>query len=358
MTTGRMNRLVRQIMASSDVCEGGYSGPSMPYIRELVFRVSSIVVIPSIFAALNYNWSQGLHTLVVVESVLLLFLTAHLYLLLVKNRRLLSPVLLLLISFSVLVATICGGIHEYIYWCYAFPAALYLLVDPRESLFLNIGWWGVSSVLALMYLEPLQALSFIGAQGATCFFLHVLFTIFGHHEEQLRQLIIVDPLTNALNRRAMVEVMEEALSVHKRYNVVTSIIMIDIDHFKSINDTFGHREGDLVLQNLVTALSVRLRKTDRVCRYGGEEFVLVLPRTDQQKAVQLAEDICRDIRTNELTEKRNVTVSCGVAESRTGDTVSHWLHRGDMALYEAKRLGRNCVVNGSSLEAQASYESR
>lgn len=338
-----MNVFLRYLMKSSEYSDAEVKQFSVPVIREMVFRVASHITPASFIPAIFYNWYNGNKPLALVELVVVVLLVLHTYLLLGKNKRIFSPLTLLIISFAILLATVLTAIPQFIYFCFAFPVALYLLVDRRESFFLNIGWWIVCSAVAWRLLSTLDAIAYVFSHACVCCFLEILFSILARSEEQLRQLSIRDPLTDAFNRRAMKGIMENELLMHGRYGVVASIVMLDIDDFKPINDTFGHKEGDQVLQNFVAAVKTRLRPTDKICRYGGEEFVVVLPSTDRQQAYELAESICTQIRNTILSSKRKVTVSAGVSASRQNDSINDWLHRCDMALYEAKKNGRDRV---------------
>lgn len=330
-------------MASSNHDQVDGDGFDMPYMQELVFRCSTIVTPMALLPSVIFNAYLGLYTLALIELVLAGLCIANSYLLIRRNRRLASPLVTVLVSFAILVATVLSGLYAAIYWAYAFPVALYLLVGARQALVMNIAWWVVCTLMAAFLLSPLEAISYSGGHVSTCIFLHILFSILNHHEKQLKELTVRDPLTHALNRRAMLEHLEDAVLSHQRYQVVSSIIIIDIDNFKDINDTFGHREGDQVLVNLVKVLEQRVRCTDRICRYGGEEFILLLPNTDREQAFKVADSIRDHIEATRLTLKQRVTISCGVAEVRAEDTLSDWIHRGDMALYDAKNQGRNQV---------------
>lgn len=167
--------------------------------------------------------------------------------------------------------------------------------------------------------------------------------------EQLALLATTDSLTGLWNRRRFLEKAEEELHRAQRYGRVTSAVMIDIDHFKQVNDTFGHNAGDLVLRQFSEILRSNLRKSDHLGRLGGEEFAALLLESDGARAVVAADLLRRQIadatmRLADGTELK-ITASFGVAAARTGgDTVAELLCRADNALYAAKRDGRNRVV--------------
>lgn len=316
---------------------------TLRFVRLLVFRLAAVLTPLAVLPSAIYYWYAGPHLLAAFESVLFILLIFNTWYLWIKNRFIFSPLALLLISFLVMIITIIFGIPEFIYFCFAFPVAFYLMVDRQVSFYLSIFWWATCSFLSYMYLPLLESFSFALSLASIAFFLEVLYTILNGHEQKLKQLAVRDPLTNAFNRRVMEETMLSAIKLHRRYNHESSIVVIDIDHFKPINDHYGHKEGDRALKNLVKTIEARLRDTDRLCRFGGEEFVAILPNTDRQHAFDLAQMMREAIREAELSPEIRITVSCGVAQSQPEDTVTDWLHRGDIALYRAKELGRDRV---------------
>lgn len=147
-----------------------------------------------------------------------------------------------------------------------------------------------------------------------------------------------DPLTNVKNRRALDDALQAQFALLSRYETPFSLVILDIDHFKRINDQHGHIHGDRVLQDLAQLLDKFVRETDIVTRFGGDEFVVVMPQTDLDGACMLSERLRREIQ-----EKIPVTVSGGVSSAQKGDTDEILLKRADAALYQAKTSGRNGV---------------
>ncbi len=166
-----------------------------------------------------------------------------------------------------------------------------------------------------------------------------------HEQNQaLRMLATRDPLTDCLNRRAFFEVFESQWSAAERYGTPLSCVMVDIDHFKSINDRYGHATGDLVLQQVAETLNTLKRKSDVICRYGGEEFCVLLPQIDLEGAMQAAERF-RGAIAAPLCAGIKVTASLGVAVmSLEATDPRELLDQADLALYAAKREGRNRVL--------------
>jgi diguanylate cyclase (GGDEF)-like protein len=167
--------------------------------------------------------------------------------------------------------------------------------------------------------------------------------------EELRIRATRDALTGLWNRTAIFDVLRHEIARAERGGAPLSIVMADVDHFKRVNDVYGHPVGDVVLQEVTRRMQIALRPYDEIGRYGGEELLLILPRCDAQQAVQVAERLRRCIAEAPIDTPEgeiSVTVSFGVA-TKEGDAKAdmHLLLRAaDDALYRAKQQGRNCVV--------------
>lgn len=171
----------------------------------------------------------------------------------------------------------------------------------------------------------------------------------------LERLASVDPLTGAWNRRALQELARRGLSLDRRHCRPSALLLVDVDHFKRINDTFGHAAGDVVLEALVHRMHGLLRAGDVVGRLGGEEFVVFLPCTDGAGAREVAERLRLAVQAEAFhCEGRAIpaTVSVGIGERLPGEAdLAALLQRADRALYAAKHAGRNRVAVASSLQA-------
>ena len=161
--------------------------------------------------------------------------------------------------------------------------------------------------------------------------------------EKLKKMVITDELTGAFNRRFMLEKINNEIQRYTRTKLSFSLIMLDIDHFKLVNDNFGHHIGDLVLKKLVEIVMKRIRKTDILCRWGGEEFVILLPDTKTPNAAVLAEDIRVELSEMVIEGVGSVTASFGVSCYSDGDTIDTVIKNADDLMYRAKSEGRNCV---------------
>ena len=167
-------------------------------------------------------------------------------------------------------------------------------------------------------------------------------------KDNVEKLAITDPLTHLYNRRFFEEKFGDELLKAEAYKLSLSLIMLDIDHFKLVNDTYGHKVGDKVLEVLALILKANVREKDIVTRYGGDEFVVLLPGTDKPAAEKVAERIRKEIEETPLTEvggPEKFTASFGVSGfPEDGEELNDLLLKVDQALYDAKKLGRNRVV--------------
>ena len=237
-----------------------------------------------------------------------------------------------------LVATVSAA---GMYWLYPIVMATAFMVRPRVSIPIYAGvilWLLVEGNALAQTGQPLAALAALVVNGV---FAMIFAERAGERRVQLEQLATVDALTGAENRRAMEAELEIAVAGFRRDARPVALAVLDLDHFKTINDRFGHDEGDRVLREFVQIVQASVRRTDRLYRYGGEEFVLVMPATDEL-GLQLAMSHLRSQVRSALTVRGEpVTTSIGGAILRPGETREAWFSRADDALYRAKERGRN-----------------
>jgi len=260
-----------------------------------------------------------------------------------EKIRIASFVAAIFISVGVVVITIVNGVGSFL-WVYPVFAAMFFLVKPVEACLINF-----VAGIALVALSDIFDVIPLNSFVATIIMLSMSAFVFANQGvKQLRLLEIlntIDALTGAMNRRALESDIAAALSNAERSNVQQTLVMLDMDFFKVVNDKYGHDVGDKVLKKLVTIVTNNIRKGDRLYRYGGEEFALLVYGVDsqQQRAFisNLQEAIKNQLKTPDGAE---VTVSFGVAAWARGTTADSWLKRADTALYLAKERGRDCAV--------------
>ncbi len=170
-------------------------------------------------------------------------------------------------------------------------------------------------------------------------------------ENRLKRLSTTDELTQALNRRKYLEVMEREVERVKRHATPLSLLIFDIDHFKAVNDTYGHDVGDEVLKAVAELVRDNVRKVDYFVRWGGEEFVVITPDTEIYKAIIFAEKLRSRMEENLFDKVGSITISIGVSTYEKSDTQETLMKRADEALYQAKQTGRNKVVSTEDLHA-------
>ncbi len=229
-----------------------------------------------------------------------------------------------------LYATVCG-LH-----------ALFMLLRPFAFGLGDKALFDGNYALQLSQVVMLESLLAVLLTGFV-----VLMLANEHVNNQLRMLAEQDPLTNAFNRRAYLTLLEKACSLAHRTHTPLPVLVIDLDHFKQINDTWGHQVGDEVLRHFVAVVAQVLRKEDVLGRLGGEEFSIFLPNSTAHQAATAAERLRQLVAEQRVTaaegEAVAFSISVGVAVCNPGESAQTALQRADEAMYRAKRQGRNQV---------------
>lgn len=244
---------------------------------------------------------------------------------------------------GVLVSVFKQGVPG-ILWSYPAMFICYFILHRRVAMVLGaVLTVGVAAASALV-LEPALAMRVFGSLAFVMTMINVVLNVVGDLQQALVAQTITDPLTGAYNRRHMETQLGERVATAQATPPVESLLVIDIDNFKRINDTHGHAVGDEVLRRTVTAVAARKRRSDLLFRMGGEEFLLLLPGATLEQAQQIAEELRQSLAQSVLLMGEAITVSIGVSALRSGQTADAWIRSADAALYRAKRSGRNCVV--------------
>ncbi len=232
------------------------------------------------------------------------------------------------------------------YWCYPAVLSFYFMLPERQAWISNIIFLGIIFPQAWGILEQAFMLRFVvtilGVSAFSAMFLRVI-TV---QQEVLKTHAVIDPLTGLLNRRTLNDKFELIIQQNRRTGVPMTIVILDLDEFKMVNDKLGHNYGDKVLRGVGEFLHNRIhRRTDCVFRMGGEEFLVLLYNTDLENGRQVAEELCSGIASLALLADHPVTVSIGVATLMSSDDYESWMKRCDENLYKAKEGGRNMVVS-------------
>lgn len=251
------------------------------------------------------------------------------------------------------VLVLLGGPGSY--WVYCAILANFYILRLKHALGLNLAL--ALSALWLLYgqMEPAYYYRFLATLPICMFFAVVFGSAITRQRDILRREVMVDSLTGARNRRSLGPNLEVAVERRERYGEPASLIMIDLDHFKGFNDAFGHIAGDEALKSVVGILLRDTRKMDSVYRYGGDEFLVLLPHADMQQAAGFAERFHANIHKTGIGPRDpGLTVSIGIAELSPDQSAEDWLHAADTALYEAKIAGRNTIRTTANSRGSAS----
>lgn len=249
-----------------------------------------------------------------------------------------------------------SGFHYYL--LIFIPALIASMSALRACIAVGLLWLFYVSLDVLMWtVEPVQPLSPAALAGVHLFNLSVVFAMFAYlsffymhmvtkAQKELGRMATTDPLTRLFNRRHMLYLIEKEIARSSRKEHSLAFLLLDIDHFKVINDVHGHEVGDKALVGVTDVLKAQLRGQDLIARWGGEEFLVVLPETGLDQAVMSAERLRQAIMNQTWTFSAitvSVTASIGVSEYREGEDLSTVIARADSALYRGKQAGRNRV---------------
>lgn len=218
-----------------------------------------------------------------------------------------------------------------------------VFLNSEEFWFLSEDLMKTLSIIATQKTYIFQ-LSFIIFAIEFFLIIFVIFIINKFIRKKLEILSRIDPLTNAYNRNVYNEYMENELESFLRYKNSVAFIILDIDFFKTINDTFGHKAGDMVLKDLVKIVSTNIRKTDKLFRIGGEEFVVLTKKLDQNDLEELTNKLKDIVQEYDFGLNKEITISLGATFFKDGDTKESIFKRADEALYRSKNDGRNRVT--------------
>ncbi|HVR72620.1 MAG TPA: GGDEF domain-containing protein, partial [Vicinamibacteria bacterium] len=218
--------------------------------------------------------------------------------------------LLLPISFAITLSLALQGVIG-AFWCYPTVLFFFFVLRRRTANLCSVALLLLATAMVHRFLGVSVTVRFAASLVLTIFIVNVIQDIVGQLQRRLVEQAITDPLTGTFNRRYMQERLAEALESGRRRPPPASVLIIDIDHFKRVNDQHGHKAGDTVLQGLVSAIRRRARAVDLLFRMGGEEFVLLLPDTPEDDAFTAAESLRAAIAQTPLLDGLTVTVSIG-----------------------------------------------
>lgn len=314
------------------------------YQRGMVYLfaiLASLLIAP--FCVIRYMNGEIANAIVDLAIVVVALTSAVYTYRLGQATQLVSNVTALLYSSG---AVAVAHLNEPIFVFWLFPALIanFFLLSAKAGLIAN----SLTITAALPIASQLNTGTETFAMVASllmCGSMAYVFALLTHKQQLLLQgYANQDALTMLGNRRVMDEEMRLSLEDFARNQVPATLIILDLDFFKMVNDKFGHTTGDVVLVDLANLLTRRIRKTDRVFRFGGEEFVVLARNTSLTDALVIAEQLRAQIEIELRDPDGALTASFGCAQLRADETQEEWFVRTDKAVYQAKQQGRNCVV--------------
>jgi len=319
----------------------------MPLIMHKIIHRLTIAYLIGIapFAVLNFVQGETLiSVLIFIICCNLIYIDVSISRKRKYNRNVSFWILMPIVYFLLYKLVLDKGIIG-ILWSFPTIVIVNFIMPQRQAM--------ISNILTIMAMTPAILHQFepeiIIRMYASLIIVGALANLFVHiiteQQEKLHKLAVTDPLTGLLNRLTLEQNLTIAIQQHNRTSTPMTLVSIDIDHFKRINDMYGHDAGDKVLIQIATLLKQRCRRVDTLYRLGGEEFLVVLFNTNLQSAYQYATSIQDILQEHDFDHKLNPTLSIGLAEIDKEKTWEEWLKHADKNLYEAKEKGRNLIIS-------------
>ncbi len=317
--------------------------PLAPYRGRILYGLASAAAVCLLPFSVN-AFVQGNHGLGVGILCAFLVLAIDAFAIYLKKSPPIPLILLLIpIAAGTAVSLKVQGFFGAL-WAYPTVLLFTFALSRRMAYVGSILLLVMISALVYYYIGLAYTIRFVVTLTLTIVLANIVLSIVLDLHRRLLDQALVDPLTGVFNRRHMERCLSDAIERLRRNAAPTSLLLIDVDRFKSINDQFGHATGDGVLRGIVSLIQKRSRKLDLLFRIGGEEFMLLLPDTQEGAAAVVAEELRASTAESRAVEGWQVTLSIGVAELRPGESPDSWMKHADDALYAAKKAGRNRVV--------------
>ena len=296
---------------------------------------------------------QGYYAVAIIDvAVILLSLSIAAYAWLTANTKVAGIIIAFLLPLGDVLLSLFVGLDAAL-WIFPITLFVFYLAPPPLALtliLLSLGAFAGQEIGSpgAMFSSVNEMASFLVSGVAAAIFSYLFAVRSTVQRSQLIRLATKDPLTDLYNRRALDDELKSALSARDRYQRAYGMIVLDLDRFKELNDQLGHAEGDRVLKEFGEMISQSIRKSDRAFRYGGDEFVVLLPDADEHGLRRVAQSIVENVRTR-VNSSITVEASAGAALLRPDDDHDSWNRRVDRCLYAAKEAGRNQVVLDTDL---------
>jgi diguanylate cyclase (GGDEF)-like protein len=314
-----------------------------PTVEEYLPLLLGIVGAVGVFPFAIIRFLHGEYLIALLDAALVVGLTGlSWYLYSSHNVRVASVALALLAVVGLLLTNYMKGATQ-IFWIYPVLVGVFFLIERREALAVSALAVGGLVPIVTDQFDSFALVSIFVTIAVTCALAYAFATITRGQRDELMLLATKDPLTGVGNRRALQQKLDEAIAAKKRSDNNCSMLMLDLDHFKQVNDQHGHAKGDEILIRITELVGMRIRVTDRIYRIGGEEFVILAEGLNLENAARLAEQLRTIVEAYDLAPLSTVTISVGVAQHHAGESAEDWMSRADNALYMAKHSGRNRI---------------
>ncbi len=327
-----------------------HSPPIKRSLEEKVLIGLSVIGFIFIFPFAVYRIIQHSWAIAVVDLIIsgtMLFCCVYVW----RTRRVEKPsiILAVLALAGSLTSTGLLGASQ-IFWVYPAILMTYYLSSYKVAFVLCSSTTVILFFLISEELDRLTCITYFVTLLAASFFAFTFAMSVDNKQQLMKKMITQDPLTGINNRRALDEKLHETILNENRKPLGTCLLLFDLDHFKQVNDKFGHEVGDEVLSGLTHIVSQRLRATDQFFRFGGEEFAVIPSNTNLPSVLKLAENIREIVEQSQFPHNIKMTISIGVANCKSGDDERSLFNRADRALYFAKQNGRNKTAVADSKE--------
>jgi len=313
------------------------------YLLLVLSAFATLIITP--FAMIRFMQNEWL--IATVDTIIALGMAAiFIFVCFFRKVEIPSLVLAFFSVFSVIASIYTKGVVN-VYWLYPAIVAVYYLLTPQRAII--IASCTIILVLPILFrgFDSIVFFSVVSTILMTSIFGFFFSKSVRDQHQQLLKLATKDSLTGVGNRRALTDkLLEITINQEKKFATV-SLIMLDLDYFKEINDEYGHLMGDQILQKITEIIENCTGMTDTLYRFGGEEFIIVPLALDLQQTQKLAEQLRIRVEKNPLLAQKQVTISLGIACHEHAESSDDWLKRADDALYQAKKTGRNRVCMAS-----------
>lgn len=290
------------------------------------------------FRAMQEDWAMVALDILIILGMIFVFI----YVYRTNETKYPSLFFLLVAHVGSTISFYLNGGHM-VNWIYPAILSTFFVAKPRQALLINFGILLVYAPKMCTHLGNIEIVVIVFSVSISNLITFRFTEGLRIQEKELKKIASEDYLTQTGNRRSLDIFLKQIWNELQKNEVVYSLIILDVDHFKKINDEYGHLVGDTALVNISKLIKQMIGEIKPVFRYGGEEFLIVCP-CNEKEAFHLADSIRGKVKNTDLIIQTRMTISLGVAQYHHQETITQWMCRVDKALYQAKNQGRDCVI--------------